>query len=43
MYRGDFSFLPKNARKNDNKNFVVSILFCRLDVCLATLFIRDMN
>lgn len=43
MYRGDFSFLPKNARKNDNKNFVVSILFCRLDVCLATLFIRDMK
>jgi hypothetical protein len=43
MYRGDFSFLPKNARKHDNKNFVVSILFCRLDVCLATLFIRDMK
>jgi hypothetical protein len=43
MYQGDFSFLPKNISKHDNKNFVVSILFCRLHVFLATLFIRDMK
>ena len=43
MYRGDVSFLPKNVRKNDNKNFVVGILFFRLDVCLAKIFIRDMK
>jgi hypothetical protein len=27
MYQGDFSFLPTNVSKHDNKNFVLSILF----------------
>jgi hypothetical protein len=40
MYQWDFSFLPKNVSNNHNKNCVVSILFCRLHVFVATLFIR---
>ena len=43
LYQADLSFLPKNISKNDNKNVVVSILFCWLHVCLPTLFIRDMK